>query len=209
MIGILPLLFEKKVVYFVSYNQSSEKLEERIILGIDPGTKIMGYGIVKAQGNKPVLIAMGECNFSKINDHYLRLEKIFQDTLELIDKFHPDELAIEAPFYGKNIQSMLKLGRAQGVAISAALNRKIPIFEYAPRKIKLSITGQGAASKEQVAKFLKDTLHFSDIPKNLDATDGLAAAMCHFYQRNQSEEKKGYSSWNDFLKKNPGRTRNL
>jgi len=182
-------------------------LDERIILGIDPGTKIMGYGIVKAEGNKPKLIAMGDCNFSKINDPYLKLEKIFHDTIELIDNYHPDELAIEAPFYGKNIQSMLKLGRAQGVAISAALNRQIPIFEYAPRKIKLSITGQGAASKEQVAKFLKDTLLFDEIPKNLDATDGLAAAMCHFYQRNNLSKSKGYSNWNDFLKKNPDRTK--
>lgn len=182
-------------------------LEERIILGIDPGTKIMGYGIVKAQGNSPKLIAMGECNYSKINDHYLRLEKIFKDTIELIDKFHPDELAIEAPFYGKNVQSMLKLGRAQGVAISAALNRQIPIFEYAPRKIKLSITGQGAASKEQVARFLKSILLFEEIPKNLDATDGLAAAMCHFYQRNNPDINAGYSSWNDYIKKNPQKTR--
>lgn len=182
-------------------------LEERIILGIDPGTKIMGYGIVKTLGNSPKFIAMGECNYSKINDHYLRLEKIFRDTIELIDNHHPDELAIEAPFYGKNVQSMLKLGRAQGVAISAALNRQIPIFEYAPRKIKLSITGQGAASKEQVAKFLKSILLFDEIPKNLDATDGLAAAMCHFYQRNNLDINKGYSSWNDFIKKNPEKTR--
>ncbi len=182
-------------------------LEERIILGIDPGTKIMGFGIVKAEGNSPMFIGMGECNYSKINDHYLRLKKIFQDTIELIDKYHPDELAIEAPFYGKNVQSMLKLGRAQGVAISAALNRQIPIFEYAPRKIKLSITGQGAASKEQVAKFLKSILLFDEIPKNLDATDGLAAAMCHFYQRNNLDINKTYSSWNDFIKKNPKKTR--
>jgi crossover junction endodeoxyribonuclease RuvC len=163
----------------------------------------MGYGIIKALGNEPRFISMGECNFSKIQDHYLRLEKIFRDTIELIDTYNPDELAIEAPFYGKNVQSMLKLGRAQGVAISAALNRQIPIFEYAPRKIKLSITGQGAASKEQVAKFLKSILLFNEIPKNLDATDGLAAAMCHFYQRNNLNENKNYSGWSDYLKKNP------
>jgi len=180
-------------------------LNERIILGIDPGTKIMGYGIIRAVDKKPYLVKMGICNFSRITDHYLRLEKIFQDTLELIDTYHPDELAIEAPFYGKNVQSMLKLGRAQGIAISAALSRQIPIFEYAPRKIKLSITGQGAASKEQVAAFLKHVLQFEDIPKNLDATDGLAAAMCHYYQRNPMNKSKSYSGWEDYIKKNPDR----
>jgi crossover junction endodeoxyribonuclease RuvC len=180
-------------------------LNERIILGIDPGTKIMGYGIITAMGNKPLLVEMGICNFSRITDHYLRLEKIFHNTLHLIDTYHPDELAIEAPFFGKNVQSMLKLGRAQGVAISAALSRQIPIFEYAPRKIKLSITGQGAASKEQVAAFLKNILKFDVIPKNLDATDGLAAAMCHFYQRTDTTKNKGYSGWGDFIKKNPHR----
>jgi crossover junction endodeoxyribonuclease RuvC len=178
-------------------------LTERIILGIDPGTKIMGYGLIKASGKKPELVDMGVYNFDRIKDPYLKLEKIFKCTLELIDSHHPDELAIEAPFYGKNIQSMLKLGRAQGVAISAALSRQIPIFEYAPRKIKQSITGLGAASKEQVAAFLKNLLGFEEIPKNLDATDGLAAAVCHFYQRTNTEKGKSYSGWEDFLKKNP------
>jgi crossover junction endodeoxyribonuclease RuvC len=181
-------------------------LNERIILGIDPGTKIMGYGIIKADGHKPLLVEMGVCNFSRITDHYLKLEQIFHDTLRLIDTYHPDELAIEAPFFGKNVQSMLKLGRAQGVAISAALSRQLPIFEYAPRKIKLSITGQGAASKEQVAAFLKSILKFEDIPRNLDATDGLAAAMCHFYQRTETSKGKNYSGWGDFIKKNPTRS---
>lgn len=165
----------------------------------------MGYGIILIAGENPQLVKMGVCNFSKIADHYLRLENIFRSTLELIDTFHPDELAIEAPFYGKNVQSMLKLGRAQGVAISAALSRQIPIFEYAPRKIKLSITGLGAASKEQVAAFLKSVLHFDEIPKNLDATDGLAAALCHYYQRNPVSNSKSYSGWEDFVKKNPDR----
>lgn len=181
-------------------------MSERVILGIDPGTKIMGYGIILVREKDPQLLKMGVCNFSRISDHYLRLEKIFQNMLELIDTFHPDELAIEAPFYGKNIQSMLKLGRAQGVAISAALSRQIPIYEYAPRKIKLSITGQGAASKEQVAAFLKSLLHFDEIPKNLDATDGLAVALCHYYQRNAISKVKSYSGWEDYVKKNPGRT---
>jgi crossover junction endodeoxyribonuclease RuvC len=178
---------------------------ERIILGIDPGTKIMGFGIIKASGKKPEMIDMGIYNFDKIKDPYLKLEKIFKSTIELIDIYHPDELAIEAPFFGKNVQSMLKLGRAQGVAISAVLTRQIPIFEYAPRKIKQSITGMGAASKEQVAAFLKNLLGFQDIPKNLDATDGLAAAVCHFYQRVGSDKGKSYSGWDDFLKKNPSR----
>jgi crossover junction endodeoxyribonuclease RuvC len=178
---------------------------DRIILGIDPGTKIMGYGVIQVTGKNVELITMGNCNFSREGDHYTRLKKIFDSTLELIDTYHPDELAIEAPFYGKNVQSMLKLGRAQGVAISAALSREVPIFEYAPRKIKMAITGQGAASKEQVAAFLKSTLKFDEIPRNLDATDGLAAAMCHYYQRNPSDSGKNYTGWNDFLKKNPGR----
>ena len=180
-------------------------MNERIILGIDPGTKIMGYGIILAEGKNTKMLDMGVFNFSKIKDHYLRLEKIFQSTLTLIDKYNPDELAIEAPFYGKNVQSMLKLGRAQGVAISAALSRQLPIFEYAPRKIKLAITGQGAASKEQVAGFLKNVLRFEKIPQNLDATDGLAAALCHFYQRNTIDKGSNYSGWEDFIKKNPGR----
>lgn len=167
----------------------------------------MGYGLIQETGNNPRFITMGACNFSKFGDPYLRLKQIFTSTLELIDRYHPDELAIEAPFFGKNVQSMLKLGRAQGVAISAALTRELPIFEYAPRKIKLSITGQGAASKEQVAAFLKSTLQFDEIPKNLDATDGLAAAMCHFYQRQMIGDGKSYNGWEDFLKKNPDRTK--
>ncbi len=182
-------------------------MKELIILGIDPGTKITGYGAVKIINNKPDMMSMGIFDYSKISDHYLRLEKIFNDVVGLIDQCHPDELAIEAPFYGKNVQSMLKLGRAQGVAISAALSRKIPIFEYAPRKIKLSITGQGAASKEQVAAFLKNILHFSEIPKNLDATDGLATALCHYYNRAVTDEPKNFRNWNDFIKKNPTRVR--
>jgi len=165
----------------------------------------MGFGIIKIIGKKPELIDMGVYNFDRIKDTYLKLESIFISTIELIDNYHPDELAIEAPFFGKNVQSMLKLGRAQGVAIAAALTRKIPIFEYAPRKIKQSITGMGAASKEQVAAFLKSMLGYTENPKNLDATDGLAAAICHFYQKTGSDKGKSYSGWDDFLKKNPGR----
>jgi crossover junction endodeoxyribonuclease RuvC len=182
-------------------------LTERIILGIDPGTKIMGYGLIKTAGKKAELIDMGVFNFDRLKDPYLKLESIFKSTIDLIDRYNPDELAIEAPFYGKNVQSMLKLGRAQGVAISAALSRQIPIFEYAPRKIKQSITGMGAASKEQVAAFLKNLLGFKETPKNLDATDGLAAAVCHFYQKVDVSKGKSYSGWDDFLKKNPSRVK--
>lgn len=152
---------------------------EKIILGIDPGTTIMGYGIIRSDGKKPELITLGVIDLKKFGDHYLKLQKIFERTLSLIDEYHPDEIAIEAPFYGKNVQSMLKLGRAQGVAMAAGLYRSVPIFEYAPLKIKLAITGEGKASKEQVASMLQKTLLIKELPKNLDATDGLAAAVCH------------------------------
>ncbi len=176
--------------------------KERIIIGIDPGTSVMGYGIIKAIGNKVVVLDLGSVNMKKETDPYIKLQHIFKETLLLIDKFHPDELAIEAPFFGKNVQSMLKLGRAQGVAIAAALQRNIPVFEYAPRKIKMAITGMGAASKEQVAAILKNILRFSEDPGDLDATDALAAALCHFYQKN-IPGGKSYKNWDDFIKKNP------
>jgi crossover junction endodeoxyribonuclease RuvC len=184
-----------------------EPIKERIILGIDPGTNITGYGVIKATANVPEFIALGVIDLSKIDDHYLKLKNIFDRTIGLIDEYHPDDLAIEAPFYGKNVQSMLKLGRAQGAAITAALFRCIPIFEYAPRKIKLSITGQGAASKEQVAAMLMRILKFSEENVILDATDGLAAALCHFFQGNTPVRDKGYNSWKDYMNKNPGRIR--
>lgn len=179
--------------------------KERVILGIDPGTTIMGYGIVKVVGKDAQLIALGVIELKKYTDHYTKLKKIFDRVLSLIEQYHPDEMAVEAPFFGKNVQSMLKLGRAQGVAISAALSRAIPIFEYAPRKIKMSITGQGNASKEQVALLLKSLLKIKELPKDLDATDGLAAAMCHFYQSNVPVAAKSFNSWKDFINKNPGR----
>jgi crossover junction endodeoxyribonuclease RuvC len=183
------------------------KPEERIILGIDPGTSITGYGVIKTVGNKPELITIGSIDLSKYDDHYLKLKHIFERTAGIIDEYHPDELAIEAPFYGKNVQSMLKLGRAQGAAIAAALSRSMPIFEYAPRKIKLSITGQGAASKEQVAAMLVHILKFNLADIKLDATDGLAAALCHFYQTNKPVSEKSINSWKDFMNKNPGRVK--
>jgi crossover junction endodeoxyribonuclease RuvC len=180
---------------------------ERIILGIDPGTSITGYGVIKTIGTVPELVAIGSIDLSKFGDHYLKLKHIFDRTIGIIDEYHPDELAIEAPFYGKNVQSMLKLGRAQGAAIAAALTRSLPIFEYAPRKIKMSITGQGAASKEQVAAMLMKLLKFDLTEIKLDATDGLAAALCHFYQTNIPTQEKSFNSWKDFISKNPKRVK--
>lgn len=183
--------------------------KERIILGIDPGTIVMGYGIIRIEGKKPVLEAMGVLQLNKYEDHYLRLRKIFERVLGLIEQYHPDELAIEAPFFGKNVQSMLKLGRAQGVAIAAALSRDIPIFEYAPLKIKMSITGNGQASKEQVAGMLQRMLHIpqENMLLQLDATDGVAAALCHYLQSNNPLSEKKYTGWKDFISKNPGKVK--
>jgi crossover junction endodeoxyribonuclease RuvC len=183
------------------------KPAERIILGIDPGTSMTGYGVIRTLGNVPELIAIGAIDLSKYDDHYVKLKHIFERTIGIIDEYHPDELAIEAPFFGKNVQSMLKLGRAQGAAIAAALTRDLPIFEYAPRKIKMSITGQGAASKEQVAAMLMNILKFSLAEIKLDATDGLAAALCHFYQTNKPTQDKAFNSWKDFINKNPKRVK--
>lgn len=182
---------------------------ETIILGIDPGTTIMGYGILKVKGNSTEMLAMGVIDLKKYTDHYLKLQRIFARTLSLIDEFHPDCMAIEAPFFGKNVQSMLKLGRAQGVAMSAALYRDIPITEYAPLKIKMAITGSGSASKEQVADMMR---RFLKIPAEqmlpqLDATDGLAAAYCHFLQLGKPSASKSYSGWKDYIAKNPERKR--
>ncbi|MCC8133524.1 MAG: crossover junction endodeoxyribonuclease RuvC [Tannerellaceae bacterium] len=184
-------------------------IRDRIILGIDPGTIVMGYGVLIIEGNKPHLETMGILQLNKFEDHYLRLRKIFERVTGLIDQYTPGELAIEAPFFGKNVQSMLKLGRAQGVAMAAALNRDIPIFEYAPLKIKMSITGSGSASKEQVAGMLQRFLHIPDehmLPQ-LDATDGLAAALCHYFQTNNPVSEKKYTGWKDFVAKHPGKVK--
>ena len=178
-------------------------INEKIILGIDPGTTIMGYGLIHVHGKKFELINMGVLHLSKLKSHELKLKKIFDRTLQLIEEYKPDELAVEAPFFGKNVQSMLKLGRAQGVAMSAALYRDIPIFEYSPKKIKMSITGNGNASKEQVASMLKSLMNIKEIPKHLDATDGLAAAVCHHFQKEKSSSSKNYSGWKSFITDNP------
>ena len=175
----------------------------KVILGIDPGTTIMGFGIIETNNKKMNLIELNELKLSKIKDHYLRLKLIFERTIELIDKFNPDEIAIEAPFFGKNVQSMLKLGRAQGVAMAAGLSRQIPVTEYSPKKIKMAITGNGNASKEQVAKMLQGLLKIKELPKNLDSTDGLAAAVCHFYNSGTVYTEKKYTGWESFIKNNP------
>ena len=150
---------------------------------------------------------MNELNLKKYDDHYVKLKLIFDRTIELIESYHPDEIAIEAPFFGKNVQSMLKLGRAQGVAIAAGLSRQVPITEYAPKKIKMAITGNGNASKEQVAGMLQNTLKLKELPKNLDATDGLAAAVCHFYNSGKVSVGKSYSGWSSFVKQNQKRVK--
>jgi crossover junction endodeoxyribonuclease RuvC len=180
---------------------------ERIILGIDPGSQVMGYGIICSRGREVKVLAVGVVELHKYDDLLVRMKRIFDRTLMLIDQYHPDELSIEAPFYAKNVQSMLKLGRAQGTAIAAALSRDIPVFEYAPRKIKQSITGQGNASKEQVALMLQKILQVDAFTEKLDATDGLAAALCHLYQYRPDNGLPSSRSWKDFISKNPGRTR--
>ena len=182
-------------------------MNEKIILGIDPGTTIMGFGLIKVKDKKMSLILMNELNLTKYKDHYLKLKLIFERTISLIESYNPDEIAIEAPFFGKNIQSMLKLGRAQGVAMAAGLVREIPIQEYSPKKIKMSITGNGNASKEQVAKMLQSLLKIEKLPKNLDSTDGLAAAVCHFYNSQNSFGEKKHSGWASFVKNNQQKIR--
>ncbi len=182
---------------------------DRIIIGIDPGTNIMGYGVLGVKGKKPAMITMGIIHLDKFESHYLRLSRIFQRVTALVEQYLPDEMAIEAPFFGKNVQSMLKLGRAQGVAMAAALSRDVPIIEYEPRKIKMAITGNGAASKEQVQEMLRRIL---DIPREnllpqLDATDALGAALCHFYESSRPQIEKGCKSWKEFIARNPGRVK--
>ena len=185
--------------------------KERIILGIDPGTAVMGYGLVLEKGPKIELISLGVVKMDKIDDHMLKLQRIFEKTVALIDNYKPDCLAIEAPFYGKNIQVMLKLGRAQGVCMAAALSRNVAITEYAPRKIKQSITGNGNATKEQVSAMLQTLLKFTETPDFFDATDGLAVAVCHWFKKihvsrgGKVTSKKSHSGWEAFVKDNAAR----
>ena len=177
--------------------------EEQLILGVDPGTTIMGFGLIAITQKSMRLIQMHELHLKKYDNHFLKLHHIFKRTIELIDEYHPDEMALEAPFFGKNVQSMLKLGRAQGVAMAAGLSREISITEYSPKKIKMAITGNGNASKEQVAKMLQQLLKIKTLPKNLDATDGLAAAVCHYYNMGKKTNEKNYSCWGAYVNQNP------
>jgi len=181
---------------------------EKIILGIDPGTTIMGFGIISVFKKKMELISMHELLLKKYPNHPTKLKYIFDKTLALIDEYHPDEVALEAPFYGKNVQSMLKLGRAQGVAMAASLYRDVPITEYSPKKIKMAITGNGNASKEMVAGMLKNLFHLKEFPtRYLDASDGLAVAVCHHFNNGNLSEEKSYTGWESFLKQNPDRVK--
>lgn len=198
--------------------QTNNQEKEKIILGIDPGTNVMGYGVLQVKEGKPQLIVMGVLQLSKFESHYLRLKRIYERVLGLIDQYHPDDLAIESPFVGINAASLIKLCRAQGVAMAAAVERDIPIFEYAPTKIKISITGNGGAAKEQVAAMLQNILKLQpeDMNKKLDASDALAVAMCHYYEicrvipttssgKNTWTTGKGKSSWADFAAQNADR----
>jgi crossover junction endodeoxyribonuclease RuvC len=183
-------------------------VEDKIILGIDPGTTIMGYGIIHIKNKKMSLVTFGVIHLQKLATHPDKLKRIFERVDALIKEYKPDEMAIEAPFFGKNVQSMLKLGRAQGVCIAASLNRDVPFEEYAPRRIKQAITGKGSASKEQVAAMIQNLLGIKEIPKQLDATDGLAAAICHYYSKGRGEHNKTKASnWEAFISKNPGRNK--
>ena len=182
-------------------------IKERIILGIDPGTNVMGYGLIHCTGEKMKVIQFGVIHLSKYKNHEIKLKKIFERVTELIKEYLPDEVALEAPFFGKNVQSMLKLGRAQGVAMAAALNRGMPIHEYAPKKVKQSVTGNGNASKEQVAHMIQMLLKFEEAPKLLDATDALAVAICHHYSSKSGTLSGGKKSWKSFIADNPGRVK--
>lgn len=180
-------------------------VKEKIILGLDPGTNVMGYGVILVRGTKVELLQFGVIHLSKYESHELRLKKIFDRVLNLVDEFAPDMVALEAPFFGKNVQSMLKLGRAQGVAMSAALHREVPIVEYAPKKVKQAVTGNGNASKEQVAKMLVMLFKIKEAPKLFDATDALAVAVCHHFQKGATKIKS--TTWAAFLKENPDRVK--
>lgn len=182
---------------------------DKVIIGIDPGTNVMGYGVLGILRGKPSVVAMGVLRLNRMEDHYMRLHRIHERVLGLVEQYLPDELAIEAPFFGKNVQSMLKLGRAQGVAMAAALSRDIPIAEYEPRKVKMAITGNGAASKEQVQEMLVRILKIprENLLPELDATDALGVALCHFYESSRPSLTAGPKSWKEFIARNPGRVK--
>ena len=177
------------------------------ILGIDPGTSVTGYGLVEIRGKKPVILEKGKITPRKGSTHYERLKILHRESLIIMEQLKPDVMAIEAPFYGKDIQAMLKLGRGQGVIMAAALINDIPIHEYAPLLVKQSITGMGRASKQQVAYFLQKVYHLDELPKQLDVSDAIAVAICHFIQQDKPQKSKEYKGWGDFVKKNPGRVK--
>ncbi len=194
------------------------------IMGIDPGTNYMGYGVIEVSGRDVKCVVLGVIDMHKIEDPYAKLKHIFERVGALVDEYHPREVALESPFFGENVQSMLKLGRAQGVAMSAALSREVDVFEYAPSRIKQSITGRGSASKEQLATMVSSILKITDVPSKLDATDGIAAALCHHFSLlsplngalssdkvkglgggRKSARRGGSTSWESFVKSNPHR----
>ncbi|NHE59525.1 crossover junction endodeoxyribonuclease RuvC [Cyclobacterium plantarum] len=179
--------------------------KEKIILGIDPGTNVMGFGLILVKGNKYTLLQFGVIHLKKYSDHALKLKKIFEKISQILEEFSPDAVALEAPFFGQNVQSMLKLGRAQGVAMAAALAREIAITEYSPKKVKQSVTGNGNASKEQVAEMLKTLLNIKELPQLLDATDALAVALCHHFHEGRLQTRGRSGGWKSFINENPGR----
>jgi crossover junction endodeoxyribonuclease RuvC len=187
--------------------EDKKEAKEKIILGIDPGTNVMGYGLILIEGKKYSVLQFGVIHLKKYVGHELKLKKIFERVTGIIDEFHPDTVALEAPFYGENVQSMLKLGRAQGVAMAAALARDIPITEYSPKKVKQSVTGNGNASKIQVAEMLKTLLKIEEIPKLLDATDALAVALCHHFHDGRLQTSGRTAGWKSFLEDNPNRVK--
>lgn len=196
----------------------ADPMEGRTVIGIDPGTNVLGYGVLHISGGTPTCKILGVVTLGKYPDPYQKLRHIFERVSALVREYHADEMALEAPFYGDNIQSMLKLGRAQGVAMAAALTQDIPVFEYSPRRIKQAITGQGGASKEQVSAQLQKILSLSAPPKELDATDGLAVALCHYYirssplgsatgQRDNDSRVSGGGNWASYISSNPGKVK--
>lgn len=179
--------------------------KEKIILGIDPGTNVMGFGLILVKGSKYTLLQFGVIHLKKYSDHALKLKKIFEKISQILEEFSPDAVALEAPFFGQNVQSMLKLGRAQGVAMAAALAREIAITEYSPKKVKQSVTGNGNASKEQVAEMLKTLLNIKELPQLLDATDALAVALCHHFHEGRLQTRGRSGGWKSFVNENPDR----
>lgn len=204
------LITEIRAFYLICiFDKVSNRIPQQIILGLDPGTTVTGYGIICVNGRQIRLVKYGVIRLGKAGTHEGKLKKIFDEVLKLLDEFTPDEVALEAPFYGKNVQSMLKLGRAQGVAMAAALSRQIPITEYAPKKVKQAVTGNGNASKEQVARTLLQQFGIRQTPHLLDATDALAVALCHHGSKhNLSGSASKKISWRNFVELHPHRIKN-